>query len=269
MFFSFTALSAAFVMFLLNIAFSLKEEHLQYVIQPHIIITDDDIIDVLSYQLTKPHFLTENNEEISEVIDIKKLKENLYSTDSNRDFQYKDQLIDFLKLCTLGQIVEAYPDWQEQKQIFKYSQTTSFNNTKEGAGNNSFYSIEQLDKILNIKEFTLNGKVGFTDGLTLPPDTKITTEKDSITIDNPFSTINLYFEIGNGFNKATPTYKNNMMMFSHSNTKSDVINIQSNIVMDVTMKKQRSGSSDKFKYDNWVQEFYHKLHGGFDLLSGS
>ncbi len=99
--------------------------------------------------------------------------------------------------------------------------------------------------------------------------TTLKNTEDSITIDNPFSTINLYFEIGNGFNKATPTYKNNMMMFSHSNTKSDVINIQSNIVMDVTMKKQRSGSSDKFKYDNWVQEFYHKLHGGFDLLSGS
>lgn len=90
--FSFTALSAAFVMFGLNIAFSLKEEQSQYVVRPHIIITDENIIDVLSYQITKPNFLVFNNEELSKVINIDKLKESLYTTISDRELEYKDQL---------------------------------------------------------------------------------------------------------------------------------------------------------------------------------
>lgn len=267
--FSFTALSAAFLMFVLNIAFSLKEEHSQYIIQPHIIITDDDIIDILSYQRTKPSFLIFNRNEISNVIDVKKLKENLYSTGSNRDFDYKNKLIDFLKICTIGQIANSYPDWQEQKQTFKYSQSVSFNNSKEGAGNNSFITIEELNSILNINAFKLNDMVGHTDGLTLPPDTKITSNKDSIIIDNPFTTVTIHFEIENGFRKSTPSYKNNMMTYVFSDTKSDVLNIQSNIVINVTMKRQRSGSPEKIKYSKWSHELYQKLHSGFDLISGN
>lgn len=267
--FSFTALAAAFLMFVLNIAFSLKEEHSQYIIQPHIIITDDDIIDILSHQITKPSFLIFNRDEISKTINIKKLKENLYTTGSNRNSDYKNQLIDFLKICTIGQIVNSYPDWQEQRQTFKYSQSASFNNTKEGAGDNSFISIDQLNNILNIRDFTLNDMVDFTNGLTLPPGTRISSNKDSIIIDNPFTTINIHFEIENGFNKATPIYKNNTMMFVFTDTKSDVVNIQSNIVIDVSMKKQRSGNPDNVKYSKWAQELYKKLHNGFDLLSDS
>lgn len=267
--FSFTALSAAFVMFGLNIAFSLKEEQSQHVVRPHIIITDDNIIDVLSYQITKPNFLVFNNEELSTAINIVKLKESLYTQTPDRELAYKNQLITFLKICTLGQILSSYPDWQEQKQKFKYSESTSFNNTKEGAGNNTYFSIEQLDKLMNIEGFTFNGKIGLINGLTLPPDTQININNDNIIIDNPFLTIKINFEIENGFNKATPTYTNGSMMFYHSGTKSDVINIQSNIVMNVTMKKQRSGSAEKTKYSKWVNEFYQKLHSGFDLLSGS
>jgi hypothetical protein len=122
---------------------------------------------------------------------------------------------------------------------------------------------------MGIEGFTFSGKTGRINGLTLPPDTQIDINKDNVIIDNPFLTINIHYEIENGFHKATPTYTNDSMMFYHSETKSDVINIQSNIVMDVTMKKQRSGSAEKTKYSKWVDDLYQKLHGGFDLLSGS
>ena len=140
-----------------------------------------------------------------------------------------------------------------------------FNNSEEGAGQNSYYSIAQLKNALKIgvDDFDISEGVGITNGLTLPPNTVATTSGDDLIFENPHVRIAIDFEVEDGTSFAVPSYIGSTLRLDYGEMNQGVINIQSNIRVVVSQKKQRSGSPDRLKYESWASQIIETVRAGF------
>ena len=264
--FSYTALAAAFVMFSLNLWFSLKNEESVDVIQPHLTLTPN-CVDVYSELPMKSKFVVFNREKLTSSLNLTRTSENAgipQLTDIERA-AFKKNLAEFLRISVVGHLLSEYPDWNPGVKAFRGKRQIQFNNSEEGAGQNSYYSIAQLKNALKIEvdDFDISEGVGIINGLTLPPSTVVTTNGDNLILENPHVRIAMDFEVEDGMDFAVPSYVGSTLRLDYREMDQGVINIQSNIRVVVSQKKQRSGSPDRLKYESWASQIIEIIRAGF------
>lgn len=264
--FSYTALAAAFVMFSLNLWFSLKNEESMHVVQPHLILTPD-CVDVYSELPMKSSFVVFNREKLTSALNLTRTGEKIgipELTDAQR-VAFKKNLAELLRVSVVGHLLSEYPDWNPDVKAFRGKKQVQFNNSEEGAGQNTYYSVEQLEKSLKIEvyDFDIAEGVGITNGLTLPPKTVVTTSGEDLIFENPHIRIAIDFEVEDGMSFAAPSYIGSTLRLDHRDMSQGVINIQSNIRVVVSQKKQRSGSPDRLKYESWASQIIETIRAGF------
>lgn len=264
--FSYTALAAAFVMFSLNLGFSLKNEELEYVIQPHLILTSD-CVDVYSDLATKSNFVVFNREKLSSSLDLAGVvtKPGAPSFTDAENSVFKRNILEFLRVSVVGHLLTEYPDWSPDVKSFRGKRHIQFNNSEEGAGDNSYYSVEKMAEALQFSAggFAVAESVGITNGLTLPPNTTMSTNGENIVLENPYSLIEIDFEVEDGMSFAVPSYSGHKLFLDQRNMNQGVVNIQSNIRIKVLHKKQRFGSPQRVKYESWASEIVNVIEIGF------
>lgn len=264
--FSYTALAAAFVMFSLNLWFSLKNEERMHVVQPHLTLTPN-CVDVYSELPMKSSFVVFNRKKLTSSLNLTRADEKAgipQLTDDERA-TFKKNLAEFLRVSVVGHLLSEYPDWNPDVKAFRGSKQIQFNNSDEGAGQNSYYSVAQLENSLKIdvKEFSISEGIGITNGLTLPPKTIVTTSGENLIFDNPYVRIVINFEIEDRMSFAVPSYIGPILRLDYIDMNQGVINIQSNIKIVVSQKKQRSGSPDRHKYEAWASQIIETVRTGF------
>lgn len=264
--FSYTALAAAFVMFSLNLGFSLKNEESTHVVQPHLTLTPT-CADVYSELMTKSSFVVFNRENLSSALNLTKTSEKAglpqFSDDERSVF--KKNLVEFLRVSVVGHLLYEYPDWNPDVKTFRGSKHVQFNNSEEGAGQNSYYSVAQLESALRIEvdDFDISEGVGITNGLTLPPNTVISSSGENLIFENPHIRIEIDFEVEDAMSFAIPSYIGSILRLDQRDLSQGVVNIQSNVRVAVSQKKQRSGSPERLKYESWASQIVDTIRAGF------
>ncbi|MBR9872249.1 MAG: hypothetical protein GYB26_14030 [Gammaproteobacteria bacterium] len=264
--FSYTALAAAFVMFSLNLGFSLKNEESVHVVRPHLILAPT-CVDVYSELTTKSSFVVFNREKLSSSLSLTRTSEQTgipqFSDDERAAF--KRNLVEFLRVSVVGHLLSEYPDWNPEVKTFRGKKHVQFNNSEEGAGQNSYYSIAQLENSLNIEvdNFGISEGVGITNGLTLPPNTVISSNGEDLVLENPHVRIEIDFEVEEGMSFGVPSYIGSTLRLDQGDLSQGVVNIQSNIRVTLYQKKQRSGSPDRLKYESWASQIIDTIRAGF------
>lgn len=258
--FSFTALGAAILMFLLNVSLNLKDENFTKVIRPMMHLSDG-VVDVYVTGFNKSSFVIQNRENISEYLgfqkesDIQKLLENF---DSNKLINNTEK---FLKITTVGTLLDLYPDWSPSEKVFANGGTMSYNSKREFAGKNSFYDINDIAKALELDDYFLNPDrpvVNFFDTLTLPPKTVLYTTGKNIVFENPYAIVEIDFEVSQKItrvNREAIGRKISLKTISDD----DVLELHANIYVNVLRKKLRSGSKDYEKYTNWINRIIETI----------
>ncbi len=264
--FSYTALAAAFVMFSLNLGFSLKNEKRDHVVQPHLILTPN-CVDIYSELATKSNFVVFNREKLSLSLSLVGVSEKpgIPQLSNDERLAFNENLLEFLRVSVVGHLLSEYPDWNPEVKTFRGKKHVQFNNSEEGAGKNSYYSITQLQKSLNLDQadFDLSEGVGITNGLTLPPNTTVSSSGDDLILENPHVRIKIDFEVEDGMNFAIPSYVGSTLRLDQRDLSQGVINIQSNIRVTVSHKKQRSRSPERPKYESWASQIINTIRLGF------
>lgn len=264
--FSYTALAAAFVMFSLNLGFSLKNEESTHVVQPHLILTQN-CVDVYSELKTKSDFVVFNRKKLSSSLNLKEAsdKAGLPQFFDDESAIFNKKLVEFLRVSVVGHLLSEYSDWNPDVKTFRGKKQVQFNNSEEGAGQNSYYSFPQLENALSIEveDFDISKVVGITNGLTLPPNTVISSSGENLIFENPHARIEIDFEVEDGMIFAVPSYTGSTLRLDQRDPSQVVVNIQSNIRVLVSQKKQRSGSPERPKYEAWASQIVDTIRAGF------
>lgn len=264
--FSYTALAAAFVMFSLNLWFSLKNEESVHIVQPHLTLTPN-CVDVYSELPMKSSFVVFNRDKLTSALNLKSTGKKIGIPDFTDDERvaFKKNLAEFLRVSVIGHLLSEYPDWNPDIKVFRGKKQVQFNNSEEGAGQNAYYSVAQLEKALRIEvdDFDIAESVGITNGLTLPPKTVVTTSGEDLVFENPYVRIAIDFEVEDGMIFAVPSYIGSTLRLDQRDMNQGFINIQSNIRVVVSQKKQRSGSPDRLKYESWASQIIETIRAGF------
>ncbi|ABE60254.1 hypothetical protein Csal_2909 [Chromohalobacter israelensis DSM 3043] len=268
--FSYTALAAAFVMFSLNLGFSLKNEDSTHVVQPHLILTPN-CVDVYSELLTKSNFVVFNQEKLSSSLNLARISEKagLPQLSDDESAVFQKNLVEFLRVSVVGHLLSEYPDWNPGVKTFRGKRQVQFNNSEEGAGHNSYYSVPQMENALKIDvdDFDISESVGITNGLTLPPNTAISSNGENLIFENPHIRIEIDFEVEDGMSFAVPSYIGSNLRLDQRDLSQGVVNIQSNIRVSVSQKKQRSGSPERLKYKAWASQIVDIIRAGFSPVA--
>jgi hypothetical protein len=264
--FSYTALAAAFVMFSLNLTFSLKNEESTHLLQPHLIVTPN-CVDVYSELKTKSNFVVFNREQLSSALNLRFSSENpgLPQFSEEDSTLFNKSLVEFLRVSLVGHLLSEHPDWGQDVKAFRGKKKIQFNNSEEGAGKNSYYSVPQLEDAFKIEvgSFELSKSVGIANGLTLPPNTLISSSGRNLVFENPHIRIEIDFEVEDGMIFAVPSYIGSNLRLDQRDLSQGVVNIQSNIKMLILHKKQRSGSPERLRYEAWASQIIETIRAGF------
>jgi hypothetical protein len=272
--FSFAALAAAFVMFYLNICLSLEEKKREESIKMHMVINNDCVIDVFSISPNKANFIIFNREALSlacmqalnKYSDGNKVKIPQGALTDQDDDTLTTSTRFFLINSLFGHWLESYPDWRMNTKSFKSVRHTSFRNSKDIRGNDSFISKEEINETIGnfAKGFSLNKSIIVAKGLTLPPETSLTTEGDKIVLDNPFVRIEFSVTISNEITLAYPHIGHNGKTMLHMGDENSALNYDANIDILITMKRERRGSVEYNTYEEWTNKLVEFLKKGFE-----
>lgn len=272
--FSFAALAAAFVMFYLNICLSLEEKKREESIKMHMIINKDCVIDVFSSGRNKANFIVFNREALSlacmqalnKYSDGNKVKIPQDAFGDKDDDSLTTSTRFFLINSLFGHWLESYPDWRMDTKSFKSVRYTSFRNSKDSRGNDSFISKEEINETIGnfAKGFSLNKSIMVAKGLTLPPETSLTMEGDRIVLDNPFVRIEFSVDVSNSMTVAYPHFGNDGSTMLHDGHENSALNYDANIDISITMKRERQGSVEYKVYEEWTNKLVDFLKKGFE-----
>jgi hypothetical protein len=277
--FSFTALCAAFLMFALNTTLSLKEE-INAEIIPIELSLHNMVADIHSLNPQKSSFFVFNRENISKEVNLNKYfkigalnnknmeDENFFSFSIESREQLNVAIKDiskFLHIGIIGEMLSNNPDWEivKNKKNFRGSISYSFNTSAEYAGGNTFITKNELDKILGLTSFTFNKTHSITEGLTLPPDTKVKVKENILFIENPFIELQFSTDINHNVSHCPPENTINVMDGNFSNTSYMSVNL-----MIIThFKKERFGSREMGNYKKWVENITKDFKTAFEFKS--
>ena len=139
----------------------------------------------------------------------------------------KKNPVELLRVSVVGHLLIEYPDWNPDVKTFRGKRNVQFNNTEEGSGQNSYYSIAQLERALRIEvnDFDITEGVGITNGLTLPPNTVISSSGENIIFENPHIRIEIDFEVEDEMSFAVPSYIGSTLRLDQRELSQGVINI--------------------------------------------
>ncbi|MBV7552254.1 hypothetical protein KW841_07840 [Pseudomonas sp. PDM28] len=272
--FSFAALAAAFVMFYLNICLSLEEKKREESIKMHMVIGRDCVIDVFSTGTNKANFIVFNREALSlaciqtlsKYSDGNKVQIPERTPEKQNDDALTASTRFFLFNSLFGHWLESYPDWRMETKSFKGAYYTSYRNSKESRGNDSFISKEEINETIGnfAKGFSLSNSIMMGNGLTLPPETSLTMEGDRIVLDNPFVRIEFSVDVSNIMTVAYPQTGNDGRTILYVGHENSALNYDANIGILITMKRERRGSVDYNTYDEWANKLVDFLKKGFE-----
>lgn len=275
--FSYTALCAAFLMFFLNTALSLKSVVKEDVIQIELSL-HNMIADIHSLSNKKSLFYVFNRKEISEEVNLKKYfkigtlndrnmeEENFFSFSIQSRDELNSAINDiskFIHIGIIGEMLTKNPDWEifKNKKNFRGSASYSFNTSNEHSGKNTFIKTEDLDEILGLNSFSYKSPYVFTEGLTLPPDTKVKVKDNTLFIENPFVEIKFGIEINHNTSHFPPESTMNVLDGNFSNTSYMSVNL----IISTLFKKERSGSRKMENYKKWVEYLLNDFKDAFEF----
>jgi hypothetical protein len=270
--FSFAALAAAFVMFYLNVCLGLEEKKKEESIKLHMTISNDCVIDVFSSLPFKSKFIIFNREALS-LACIQTLDK--YSDGSkviipenalNEDDGLADATKFFLLNCIFGYWLDDYADWQMKKKLYKGSYSASFRNSKDDKSDDTFISKDEIDRVIGNfgKGFSLSDKVRMTKGLTLPPNTTLSMSGDKVSLENPFVKFEFSIDVANSLELAYPEVRKDGKVMFHLGHEHSNLNYEANIDITITMKRERQGSIEYAKYEEWTNRLVEFFKSGFE-----
>ncbi|WP_445772867.1 hypothetical protein [Shewanella sp.] len=265
MVFAYTALAAAVIMFILNVIFSMKSDNVTKVVRPHLYHYGNsiDIHSISSSENVKPSFTVFKRDEISSFLGIPDSVDAFkYDLDSRKALGIK--LSEYLRINIVGMLLELFPDWSSTSIVFRNESMTSFNNDRVYAGKNTFFSIEDL--IYNLK-LPITPKIlnfGIVNGLTFPPNTKLSGTDESIVIDTPFINIYISISLNHNFDAGNVQYKPDGSTYQYLDGKDlDKLNHYANITMTSQTKKERSGNPKLENYISWSNKLFEHIDRSF------
>jgi hypothetical protein len=161
------------------------------------------------------------------------------------------------------------PDWEivRNMKTFRRSESYSFNTSVEYAGQNTFVTKNELDKILGLTSFKFNENRSITEGLTLPPDTKIKVKENILFIDNPFVELQFSTDINHNVSHFPPENTMNVMDGNFSSNFSNTSYMSVNLMIRIHFKKERFGSREMVNYKKWVEHITKGFKTAFEFKS--
>ncbi|QTH70663.1 hypothetical protein [Pseudoalteromonas xiamenensis] len=275
--FSFTALCAAFLMFFLNTILALKDEVKTESMTVELSIYNM-IADIHSLSHKKSSFFVFHREEISKEVNLDKYfklgslneknmkDENFFSFSIESREELNSAIKDiskFLHIGIIGEMLSKNPDWEifKNKKTFRGSEKYSFNTSAEYAGKNTFIAKNEFDKILDLTSFKFDENHSMTEGLTLPPDTKVKVKENILFIDNPFVELQFSIDIDHNVSHFPPENTFNIMDGNFSNTSYMSVNL----MIESRFKKERFGSREMASYKKWVEHITKDFRTAFEF----
>ena len=263
--FSYTAMIAAIVLFLLNAFLSLSSSFSEEKITTEITTYLEKGFDINSQRLSKAGSIYHYKNEISNgygLIDSNfarnhagTIAQSLYST---------FKLEKLLQLAIITEIVEKKPDWKdgESQVMFGGSGITQYR-TDDELGGDTKLTAKELAKSLkldfeNFKYENIKGKL--FDSFIFPPNTSIKTSNDkNIVIENDYVKITIDILVNHG-------EKNIKIMNEYSDSEVvDALQFKANIYYRVIRKGMRAGSPNYSEYSDWINEIKKILEDRFSM----
>lgn len=261
--FSYTTLCAASVMFLLNIFLSLNNSEKS--ISIHSLIYYNDKKADIYVPFSKSGFIIDGRDEIISTILDSKQCSNIPKAPSD---SCSEILEEFYKIAYVGHLITSYPDWSPTVERFMSREITNYKISNDGSGNSKFIPnaefLSQLDISDKILEIT--NRTSISEGVTLPPKTKLFSGKNYIAFENEFSILKISFKVARSFTRTTPEdyLAKRPIMISEDVSNKPYIS-EALITFKFIKKKQRSGNSDMQLYEDWLLRLAEDARKSFSL----
>lgn len=268
--FSFSAMAAAFAMFYLNISLSMKSEEKNFSVNTHAVLTEGLVLDVMSRGRKSSYIVTER-EKLSQAVREELLifaeAQKVHKGFDDGNYEKLLHATKYFYLNSfLGSMLVDFPDWQMREVSFKGGISKSFNYREDGAGENSFIATSELDSVMgnDKRGYSLDGAVTLARGLTLPPDTVVYKEDNSVVIDNPFLRMVVSVDVAGSFTYAGFKSTSSGSFALDYNKTSKTLSFFPNLNIKTVMKKERSGNPDYGLYIDWVNRLEVFMKEGFE-----
>lgn len=269
--FSYSALIAAFFMFVLNLYFSLHANTEQS-------------------QKTITSFITHRENSIS-ILSLKSHKEELgmlfeleHRTDFTRYYgiphhavtgrdsmearhELFDKLYGVAKTIYVGDLLNNLADWDAKKQPIHLGGSTNFRINAEAVGKDTFYSVADLISCCKLN-FPINILTPFIgEGLTLPPKTQVHGNRDSLTIQTPFVTVILQFAINLNYQWNMKWHDDGAPYTILDGSPVEYIVYTMRPTFSVKYNPLYAGHPKRVRYQQWVVDLEAVFHHSFSTYS--
>ncbi|WP_053349896.1 hypothetical protein [Vibrio alginolyticus] len=269
--FSYSALIAAFVMFILNLYFSLNTntEKSQSTVTSFITHRDNSL-SILSLKDQKEElgvpFELEKREHFSRYYGIPHHLRTHPQSVEDRHALF-DKLYGVAKTIYLGDLLYNLPDWNPKKQSITEGGATTFRIKAEASGNDTFYSVKELIEKgkLNFPPQLLAPFIG--EGLTLPPNTHIQGDRNTLRLQNPFVTVIIHFAINLNYDWNMKWRKDGSPYTVLDGKPVEYIVYTMRPTFSVTYNKLYSGHRKRTRYQKWVTDLEAVFHHSFSTYS--
>ncbi|ENY8011310.1 hypothetical protein ACF1UB_002317 [Vibrio fluvialis] len=200
--FSYSALVAAFIMFILNLFFSLNPEEKNSTVTSYIIHKDSGIsVHDMKPSLGEHHlkFDVFNRKELCLYNGIQH-SINAKHLDVPERHRLFDKVQGVAKIIFIGDMLGNMPDWDMKDTPFRNGGGKSYRIKLDNNDSDTFFNLEELTKNCDINyPESLLTKFVLSEGLVLPPKTKIKSINNGLVICNSYVEIKITFEINLNF----------------------------------------------------------------------
>ncbi len=195
--FSYSALIAAFIMFVMNLFFSLQSEKVKSEVTSYIIHRDNGVsIHHLknNFQGNYEKFDIYNRDNLTTYYGIQH-SSNAQHLNTNERIVLISKLYDVAKTILIGDIIRNIPDWDMKKNPLINGGGMNYRIDENDKENDTYISTKKLikDCNLNYPDEALSGFLA--KGLFLPPNTRVYSTDNCVIVENKFVTLKFDFEI--------------------------------------------------------------------------
>ncbi|WP_120511988.1 hypothetical protein [Photobacterium salinisoli] len=273
------ALIAASVAFSVALFFSLKSD--KSVNESKVtsyIIHKGDGISVHDLKVRAPRFNHRfdvyNREDLTQYYGIQdsSLVKNLDYEGRNVLF---DKVCDVAKTILIGDLIHNFPDWDAQDNPLRQGGGKSFRIDPQHAGKDTYISSSQLLEVcgLNYPESKLVS-LSLSNGIFLPPQTKVNNSKDGLIIENEFVKLEFHFDININYESNLKFYDNGypFTIMDGSPHEYNAYIMYSSLI---TTYKSYKGHIKMDRYKKWAKDINEVFYAtfstyprGHDLYTG-
>jgi hypothetical protein len=258
--FAFSAVVGTIFMFYMNVYFELEDTNENYVINTELSIFHDRPEVAQRIYPVSSNYRMHIDLNASEWLANNKPK--LFKENSQKVMH------DLIMYSLVGFLISEENDYKKTTKAFSRMRFTSFRIKPEEKGKDTFIPIKQFSQLLQ-DNGNIFAPVPFkviTQGIFLPPKSKLELKQDELIIENPFSTIHFIIEDSGSGWYGTPGSN-----IAHAELLEDGSHKYEsryfNIDIKVTYKGQRAKNKLMPEYKTWIENLAYDTKKWFSITN--